>query len=122
MFGGGAAAQVRQQRGANIVGARNAEIAPLLFRLEDDWYHQAFYFGKELFKFLENLAPSQRELKSRRRANHQLVLKHGTRALKGAADSRLTEQKPGGGFGGAFFLRDHRKDDQEVQIDLSQFL
>jgi hypothetical protein len=28
----------------------------------------------------------------------------------------------GGRFGETFFLGDHRKDDQEVQIDLSQFL
>jgi hypothetical protein len=36
--------------------------------------------------------------------------------------SRLTEQYSGGRFGGAFFLGDYRKDDQEVQIDLTQFL
>src|SRR6266404_1086175 len=40
-----------------------AKLAPLLLRIENAWHNQAFYFGKELFKFLENFASSQRELK-----------------------------------------------------------
>jgi hypothetical protein len=37
--------------GTNIVRARNPETAPLLFRVEDAWHNQAFYFGKKLFQF-----------------------------------------------------------------------
>ena len=46
-----------------FVRARNAEIAPLPFRIEDAWRNQAFYFGKEPFKFLEDPASAQSELK-----------------------------------------------------------
>ena len=117
-----AAAKTRQQNGTYVVRSGNAKNAPFKTRIEGSGQHEFFHHRQHPVQFPQNFAPTQSELETTRCAHKQVVSKHDSGALQGAADGRLAEQQTRGCRGYTFLLGNRRESDEEVQIHLPEFL
>src|SRR6202011_435819 len=82
-------AQAGEHNCADIVRTGNAKVAFLPRRIEQTRRDQILHLGQQALKFLENLAPSQREFESLRRSEQKVILKHRPGALQRPANRRL---------------------------------
>jgi len=114
--------QARDYDGADVVRTANAKHAFLPHGIEQGRDHQMFHLGQQALQLLEDLPASQSELEALGRPDQKVILKHGACALQRPAYRRLAQQHPGCCRGNAFLLRNRRKGNQEVQVDLAQFL
>ena len=117
-----AAAKPRQQDGTYVVRARNAKNAPFTTRIEGSGQHEFFHHRQHPVQFPQDFPPTQSELEPTWSTHKQLVSKHDSGALQGAADGRLAQQQPRGCRSYAFLLGNHRESDEEVQVHLPEFL
>ena len=86
-----AAAKTRQQDGTYVVRSGNAKNALFTTRIEGSGQHEFFHHRQHPVEFPQNFAPTQSELETTRRAHQQVVSKHDSGALQGAADGRLAQ-------------------------------
>src|SRR5579862_6119873 len=90
--------------------------------IEHSRRNEILHSGQKSLKLLKNLSTSQSEFEAMRRSDEKIVLKHRACPLQGPAHGGLAEEQAGCGRGDAFLLGNRNKGNQEVQVNLTQFL